>query len=75
MVFKLPKVMHFLQFCTGVSKISLAKLAKFLKAAKTIKQFNALSENGMVYRVGGFWATVHETLKYQKTADSAEIIS
>ena len=32
-----------------------------------------LSESGMVYRVGGFWATVHETLKYQKTPDSAEI--
>ena len=32
-----------------------------------------LSESGMVYRIGGFWATVQETLKYQKTSDSAEI--
>ena len=74
--------MHFLKFCTGASKISDSftetfliatfLIAKFIKAAilkqlsyvKTIQY--TLSENGIVYRVERFWATVHETLKYQK---------
>ena len=88
MVLKLPKIMHFLQFCTTVSKISDSftktfliatfLIAKFLKAA-ILRQLSfvkmiqyTLSENSMVYRVGGFWGTVHETLKYKKPADSAE---
>ena len=70
MVLKLPKIEHFLQICTDLSKISKSIKAIYLYPSE--RPYHALSENSSFI---GVWPTVSEILrnKISKSDDSAEI--
>ena len=68
MVFKWPKVVHFLQHCADLSKISKSIKAIYLYPSET--PHHALSVHSMFYR--GLSNNSRDIEEYPKSADSAE---